>query len=369
MVLIGALIGGMTNSLAIKMLFRPHQPIFIGERRLPFTPGLIPKRRDELASQLGRMVVDHLLTPESIQNKLAEQSFQANIISFVEKNAERLLTTNITLKELSDQFELKNVSIVANEKIDHYISTTYENFMKENRLQPLKVILNDKLIVQANTLIETTANQLLDKLAIYFASEAGKDQIEQMVNDYFRTRGGKLSGMIQMFLGNMNIAEKIQPELVKFLNSDQSRGLVVFLLKKEWEELLEKDVQFFEQKIGNERIVRKIQQYVKQIVQIDHLLDKPIGELLAPYKRTITEKIIPLTIKKLSDFIGGHVTIIMDKLGLDLIVRDQVASFPVERLEEMVLSISRRELKMITYLGALLGGLIGFVQGLIVLIL
>ncbi|SIC32620.1 Protein of uncharacterised function (DUF445) [Mycobacteroides abscessus subsp. abscessus] len=39
----------------------------------------------------------------------------------------------------------------------------------------------------------------------------------------------------------------------------------------------------------------------------------------------------------------------------------------MERLEEMVLSISRRELKMITYLGALLGGIIGLLQGFLVL--
>ena len=48
------------------MLFRPHRPIYIGKFQVPFTPGLIPKRRDELAVQLGKMVVEHLLTPEGI---------------------------------------------------------------------------------------------------------------------------------------------------------------------------------------------------------------------------------------------------------------------------------------------------------------
>ena len=57
---------GYTNHLAIKMLFRPHRPIYIGKFQVPFTPGLIPKRRDELAVQLGKMVVEHLLTPEGI---------------------------------------------------------------------------------------------------------------------------------------------------------------------------------------------------------------------------------------------------------------------------------------------------------------
>ena len=52
---LGAIIGGFTNHLAIKMLFRPHRPIYIGKFQVPFTPGLIPKRRDELAVQLGKM--------------------------------------------------------------------------------------------------------------------------------------------------------------------------------------------------------------------------------------------------------------------------------------------------------------------------
>ena len=54
MAFIGALIGGITNHLAIKMLFRPHEAKYIGSWRVPFTPGLIPKRRDELANNLGK---------------------------------------------------------------------------------------------------------------------------------------------------------------------------------------------------------------------------------------------------------------------------------------------------------------------------
>ncbi|NCT39427.1 DUF445 family protein [Bacillus sp. EB93] len=62
---VGAVIGGFTNLLAIRMLFRPYKPIHIFGKQLPLTPGLIPKRQDELAKQLGKLVVDHLITPES----------------------------------------------------------------------------------------------------------------------------------------------------------------------------------------------------------------------------------------------------------------------------------------------------------------
>lgn len=51
------------------------------------------------------------------------------------------------------------------------------------------------------------------------------------------------------------------------------------------------------------------------------------------------------------------------------VVQEEVEAFQVDRLEEMVLGISRREFKMITYLGALLGGLIGLLQAVLVMVI
>jgi uncharacterized membrane protein YheB (UPF0754 family) len=55
--LIGGLIGYITNYIAIKMLFRPLTPLYIGRFRLPFTPGVVPRRKDDLADILGNAIV------------------------------------------------------------------------------------------------------------------------------------------------------------------------------------------------------------------------------------------------------------------------------------------------------------------------
>ena len=47
--LVGGFIGLITNGIAIKMLFRPHYPVKIGNIKLPFTPGLIPKEKPRIA--------------------------------------------------------------------------------------------------------------------------------------------------------------------------------------------------------------------------------------------------------------------------------------------------------------------------------
>ena len=73
--LIGALIGFFTNYLAVKMLFRPYNPIKIGKWTLPFTPGIVPKRKERLADAIGNAVGNRLFTGEDLKNLLlAEQT-------------------------------------------------------------------------------------------------------------------------------------------------------------------------------------------------------------------------------------------------------------------------------------------------------
>ena len=62
MVVIGAIIGGITNIIAIRMLFHPYRPHYFLKIRIPFTPGLIPKRRGEIATKIGQVIEEHLLT-------------------------------------------------------------------------------------------------------------------------------------------------------------------------------------------------------------------------------------------------------------------------------------------------------------------
>ena len=66
--LISAAIGYATNYLAVKMLFRPLEPVYIKGHRLPFTPGIIPKGKPRLAKALSAAVSDSLLTSEDIEN-------------------------------------------------------------------------------------------------------------------------------------------------------------------------------------------------------------------------------------------------------------------------------------------------------------
>lgn len=72
--ILGGIIALSTNWIAIKMLFRPHSEVRLFGIRLPFTPGLIPKERTRLARKLGEAIRLHLLTPDILASKLADPS-------------------------------------------------------------------------------------------------------------------------------------------------------------------------------------------------------------------------------------------------------------------------------------------------------
>ena len=63
-VLLGAAIGYFTNDLAIRMLFRPRRPVFIGKWRLPFTPGIIPRNQGRIAGAVAAAVSGQPRSPK-----------------------------------------------------------------------------------------------------------------------------------------------------------------------------------------------------------------------------------------------------------------------------------------------------------------
>lgn len=77
----GGLIGYSTNWLAIKMLFWPLEEKRLFGRRVPFTPGLIPKKRARLAAALGAAVANHLVTPATLEAALAAPEFEHQLQS------------------------------------------------------------------------------------------------------------------------------------------------------------------------------------------------------------------------------------------------------------------------------------------------
>lgn len=73
--IISGFIGYATNFIAVKMLFRPRHEIKIFGKRLPFTPGIIPKNQPRLAKEIGKAIGNTLFTSDDIkENLIGEKS-------------------------------------------------------------------------------------------------------------------------------------------------------------------------------------------------------------------------------------------------------------------------------------------------------
>ncbi len=111
--LIGAAIGFITNGIAIKMLFRPWKPIYIGKFRLPFTPGLIPKEQPRIAAAIGKVVGNNLLDNETIKETLLSDETKNKLFTYIDKKIMSLSENTQTLSEFLDS---KNILAGIDEK-------------------------------------------------------------------------------------------------------------------------------------------------------------------------------------------------------------------------------------------------------------
>lgn len=92
--LTGAIIGWITNVLAIRLLFRPLQPLRLG----PFAlQGLIPKRRSEIARNVGDVVAEQLFSVGELTSRLDMPSIQREVERVVRNAVEQWCLDKMSL--------------------------------------------------------------------------------------------------------------------------------------------------------------------------------------------------------------------------------------------------------------------------------
>ncbi|MEY8350015.1 DUF445 family protein [Bacillus cereus] len=363
---LGAVIGGYTNHLAIKMLFRPHRPIYIGKFQVPFTPGLIPKRRDELAVQLGKMVVDHLLTPEGIGKKLTDETFQQELIQWAQIEIDKVLVNEQSLRDVLEKWGLEHVEAKTVQKIESMIVEKIEAFLSQYDTYTWEQALPSSVHEKVEQMIPQIASFIVERGISFFESEEGKARLAKMIDDFFASRGTLLN-MIGMFLGNVSLVDRLQPEVIKFLKQEGTKQLLSDVLKKEWEKLKGREVKELESFIEKDTVVKSIVSTIKIEETVSGFFNQSIQKVCEPVRETIVQTMIPSVVKQALAWGTNNTEQILKNLRLAEIVQQEVSTFSTERLEDLVLSITKSELKMITYLGALLGGTIGLMQGILLL--
>ena len=119
---IGAVIGYCTNYIAVKMLFRPLKPVKIGNKTLPFTPGIIPKGQGRMARALGQAVGEHLLTKEDFEKMLLSEDIKNAVLDAVLQKIEKLKDTEASLEKFLSQYTGQEEYDLMRDKLEDYIT-------------------------------------------------------------------------------------------------------------------------------------------------------------------------------------------------------------------------------------------------------
>lgn len=183
---IGGLIGLITNSLAIKMLFRPHRAIYIGRFHVPFTPGLIPKEKERIAGAIGEVISKYLLDDATIQKAICDPKIKEKVARHVHDLILRMKQVTISLEVFLDQKGLSNSLNIMETGLRNSVGEYVTNAVVESHLV-------DDLIESALLSVQREMNPIVAKIAKNPLQSAKPDIIAN-TKEMFRVRGPQMVG-------------------------------------------------------------------------------------------------------------------------------------------------------------------------------
>lgn len=140
LVLIGALIGWITNFIAIKMLFRPYKEVNLIFFKIQ---GLLPKRRNEIGNSIAEVVNNELVSIKDIISKISSEDIEENIGAVVDRILESRLKEEI----------IKNFPMAA-------------FFLSESMLDKIRNIIKQSILENKDEMMTVFAEYLENKVDI-----------------------------------------------------------------------------------------------------------------------------------------------------------------------------------------------------------
>jgi uncharacterized membrane protein YheB (UPF0754 family) len=372
-VLIAATIGGVTNYLAIRMLFHPRKAVRVGRRNLPFTPGLIPKRRAEIARALGLVVGDYLVTSSGLRQVLANAEFRQRVAGELRRRIRAWSEREGTLGEWLAEWRGAERLTADRQALVAWSSRTAQQALRalwEERslkTRTLKELVPDWNADKREAAVRGIAEAMLAAIRQEMLSPAGDALIRRLTARFLEQSGGFVGTLAGLFLDEQKVSAKIRRIAAEQLQSPHVRAVVADMIRKRIEELegwtLEEALARFAGGDGLAWLTEQARRLIEGGGWLASLFDTPIARLRpqAAWLEAQAEAVAAFVL----DRIAERLEAIVAAIDLPKLVEREVSDFPVERLEQIVLNISGKEFRAITWLGALLGGIIGLFQALL----
>lgn len=380
---VGAVIGYITNWFAIKMLFRPHYEKRIFGIRLPFTPGLIPKEKSRIARSTGHTIGEYLLSPEIIIESVSNNGNDKKFEKWVKKNILKLKESNLSIRDLFSNLEegkfekaldgiensiVKFVELEVekwssgagnyeenpeyNEKqIDLEEQVVEQNHHEQNNgKMAIKELLPEDVIINIREYIDNHNEDIVGFLKDSFRTPSIEFKIKSSITEIVSQNVSKI---ITRFVSEEIIVDKIYKIMENYLYNPRINGDINFALNISIDKLLE-----------NEIPMDKVYEGVSNVIHhnIRDFVDKPISEILGNVEEEMVDKIANFSRLSFEWFVKNKLPDIVELFNISKIIEDEINAFDVAFAEELILEIASKELKAITWLGALLGGIMGILM-------
>lgn len=372
---VAAFVGGITNHFAIKMLFHPRNPVYIGKFHVPFTPGLIPKRRDDIAESLGQVVAEYLVTPEGLQESVLKPSFRNRAEERLNEWLDRWDESELTLRDAAlkvwteEEWESLRTKLadLAKQAATRGFEQMWQRF--EWGSLPLKQLIPGWSEDNRKQWSRTAAEAILHVVEEELLSAAGQRMLSKMAAGMMDKAGGFLGTMAAIFMDEDKLVQKLTPALVRALRGEEAILKTARAIEVRLELYGEKPVAELLASLTGEEAIGWISGKLEGLPVerwIQHAEAVPVRSLLSSWKHHAKAN-IPAVTDRLVRLIVKAIPSVIQAVRLPQLVEEQVQKFPVERLEEVILSVSGKEFRAITWLGVLLGGIIGLFQSLLML--
>jgi uncharacterized membrane protein YheB (UPF0754 family) len=158
--IIGAVIGYFTNYIAVKMLFRPIQPINIPLVKIKIQ-GLLPSRRDELAESIAVSIEENLLSIDNILEEFDHELIKEELNMIIEDTINKKINENFKyvmpkmLKDISREIIVDIIKEEVHNNFDDWMQTLGERIkdeidikaMIEEKIKSFPLITLEKLVL------------------------------------------------------------------------------------------------------------------------------------------------------------------------------------------------------------------------------
>lgn len=206
----GSLAGGVTNTIAVWMLFHPYQPVKVGGIRIPFFHGAIPKNQERLAEAVGRAVGDRLLTEDDLTRIFSNQEFRGTFDDRLGRFLEGLIERERgTLREVLPPEALTEMEAILDGMADH-LSLRLDDWLDSSEFEGAVERRTGEIIQRishrpvAELLTPERADWLVAAAEDWLADVVERTSFRQVLDDY-------LDRTVQNILREDRTCEEVLP--------------------------------------------------------------------------------------------------------------------------------------------------------------